>query len=317
MEKTPLVSVCCITYNHASYISQCVDGFLMQKTSFPFEIIINDDCSNDGTTEILKDYAIKYPDLIHLILHNENQYSKGIRRILAAFVYPVAKGKYIALCEGDDYWTDPYKLQKQVDFLESHPKCGLVYTNSMIYKQNVNSLFKATLPKQSDFRGLLLESPIMTLTTCYRKDLCMLFHKDNAQNSTWLMGDLPLWLFIASQSDIKYLPDVTSVYRILENSMSHSDDINKAINFCMSSYAIRKYFAEKYNCHDLKKQICINHINELFKLASSYNRSVSLFVTKFALKEKIGSPTVWIKVFLYSCSWGRLFYKWKYYLRKC
>lgn len=118
---TPLVSICSITYNHAPYIRQCLDGFLMQKTKFRYEIIIHDDASTDGTTEIIKEYAEKHPDLITPIFQKENQYSKGIRGMFPRFCFPHAKGKYIALCEGDDYWTDPLKLQKQVDFLEANP----------------------------------------------------------------------------------------------------------------------------------------------------------------------------------------------------
>lgn len=132
MDK-PLVSICSITYNHAPYIRQCLDGFLMQKTNFPFEIIINDDCSTDGTTEIIKEYAAKYPDLIKPIFHDENQYQKGVRGIFVKFVFPKAQGKYLALCEGDDYWTNPLKLQKQVDWLETHPDCNLVFSNAYIH----------------------------------------------------------------------------------------------------------------------------------------------------------------------------------------
>lgn len=126
MDK-PLVSICSITYNHAPYIRQCLDGFLMQKTNFKYEIIIHDDASTDGTAEIIKEYVEKYPDLITPIFQTENQYSKGVRGMFPKFCFPRAKGKYIALCEGDDYWTDPLKLQKQVDFLEANPEyvmCG-------------------------------------------------------------------------------------------------------------------------------------------------------------------------------------------------
>ena len=120
MNEKPIVSICCITFNHARYIRACLDGFIMQKTNFSFEVLINDDCSTDGTIDILKEYSERYPNIIKPIFHDENQYSKGIRRILATFVYPKVKGKYVALCEGDDYWTDPLKLQKEVDFLESN-----------------------------------------------------------------------------------------------------------------------------------------------------------------------------------------------------
>lgn len=126
-EQKIIVSICCITYNHVSYIKQCLDGFLMQKTDFPVEIIINDDASNDGTTEIIREYVQKYPDLIHPVYQEKNLYSQGVRGMLQKFVFPKVKGKYIALCEGDDYWTNPYKLQQQVDFMEANPDCSLCF----------------------------------------------------------------------------------------------------------------------------------------------------------------------------------------------
>ena len=116
----PLVSICCTTYNHLNYIRQCLDGFVMQKTNFPIEILIHDDASTDGTQDIIREYEAKYPNIIKPIYQKENQYSKGVK-VSLVYNYSRVKGKYIALCEGDDYWTDPYKLQKQVDFLESHP----------------------------------------------------------------------------------------------------------------------------------------------------------------------------------------------------
>ena len=109
----PLLSICCVTYNHKKYIRQCLDSFLMQKTNFKFEIIIHDDASTDGTADIIKEYYEKYPDIIKPIFQTENQFSQG-KSISKTFIYPRIKGKYVALCEGDDYWTDPYKLQKQV-----------------------------------------------------------------------------------------------------------------------------------------------------------------------------------------------------------
>ena len=100
----PLVSICCITFNHKPYIAQCLEGLINQNVHFDFEIIVNDDCSTDGTAEIIKDYASRYPGRFIPILHDQNQYSRGIKRILQTFVFPRARGKYIALCEGDDYW---------------------------------------------------------------------------------------------------------------------------------------------------------------------------------------------------------------------
>ncbi|HIP34128.1 MAG TPA: glycosyltransferase [Bacteroidia bacterium] len=143
-----LVSISCLTYNHAPYIKQTIDGFLMQKTNFDFEILIHDDASNDGTAKIIQEYESKYPNLIKPIYQKENQWSKGVRSISAKYNFPRAKGKYIAMCEGDDYWTDPLKLQKQVDLLEDNNKVGIVFhpcyteikgiTNKNIYFKNDN-----------------------------------------------------------------------------------------------------------------------------------------------------------------------------------
>jgi len=125
----PTVSICCITYNHAPYIRSALDGFLMQETDFAYEILIHDDASTDGTADIIREYTARYPDIIKPILREENQYSKGISNI-SIFNFPRARGEFIAMCEGDDYWTDPHKLQKQVDYLRAHPDCALCFHSS-------------------------------------------------------------------------------------------------------------------------------------------------------------------------------------------
>ncbi len=114
-----LVTVRCLAYNHAPYIRQCLEGFVMQKTSFRFQVIIHDDASTDGTDDIIREYAEKYPDIIVPIFETENQYSKR-NGAISRQMNRLMKGTYAAYCEGDDYWTDPLKLQKQVSFLEQH-----------------------------------------------------------------------------------------------------------------------------------------------------------------------------------------------------
>ena len=127
--KEILVSISCLTYNHAPYIRECLDGFVLQQCNFGFEVLIHDDASSDGTQEIIKEYQEKYPDIIKPILREENLYSKGERGFNARFNYTRAKGKYIALCEGDDYWINPLKLQKQVDFLEQNKELSFCSHN--------------------------------------------------------------------------------------------------------------------------------------------------------------------------------------------
>jgi len=118
------VSVICNTYNHAPYIRDALEGFVMQQTNFKYEVLVHDDASTDGTADIVREYAAKYPDLIKPICQTENQYTQGVK-ISWAFQFPRVTGKYVAFCEGDDYWTDPHKLQKQFDVLESHPEINI------------------------------------------------------------------------------------------------------------------------------------------------------------------------------------------------
>ena len=119
-----MVSVICNTYNHEKFIRDALDGIIMQKTDFPFEVLVHDDASTDGTADIIREYEAKYPDLIKPVYQTENQYSKNVK-ISKEYQFPRVQGKYIAYCEGDDYWTDPLKLQRQVDAMEAHPEVDI------------------------------------------------------------------------------------------------------------------------------------------------------------------------------------------------
>lgn len=174
-----IVSICCLSYNHGPYIANSLNGFMKQKTRFPFEVLIHDDASTDQTTDIIKKYERDYPDIVKPIYQSENQWSKGARAISVTHNFPRAKGKYIAICEGDDYWTDPHKLQKQVDFLESHPEyvlcCG-GFTSVNDGKETVHILDSVPGVMQSgDQKGFTFELKhtvhkwiIKTLTVVFR-----------------------------------------------------------------------------------------------------------------------------------------------------
>jgi len=155
-----------------------MDGFIMQKTNFPFEILIHDDASTDATASIIKEYEKKYPDIIRAVYQAENQYSKGINPGIE-HLFPNAKGKYIALCEGDDYWTDPYKLQKQVDFLETHLEHNLCSHRFKIYDEDLKGWAEAIpqplMPDSAngvefDFRKMLEVWHAQTMTMLFRRD---------------------------------------------------------------------------------------------------------------------------------------------------
>lgn len=123
-QSIPEVSIICNAYNHGNYIRDALEGFVRQKTQFPFEILVHDDASTDDTADIILEYARKYPHLVFPVFQKQNQYSNGIP-ISSTFQYPRAKGRYLAFCEGDDYWTDPFKLQRQYDALEAHPESDM------------------------------------------------------------------------------------------------------------------------------------------------------------------------------------------------
>lgn len=216
----PVVSICCITYNHENYIEKALNGFLMQETDFPFEIVIHDDASTDNTANIIKDYEKNYPDLFRPIYQMKNQKSKYKSGMNPRFNYSRAKGKYIALCDGDDYWTDPLKLQKQVDFLEGNEEVGIVHTKYKVLHEEKNEFEvhekKIFSPSFSAFRNYLYTGDMRTMTVMFRsgflKDIQKLL--DEGIMTKMKYGDRTTFLTITSKSDIGYINEVTGVYRI-------------------------------------------------------------------------------------------------------
>lgn len=150
VEEELLVSICCLTYNHGQYIRECLNGFLMQKVNFDFEILIHDDASTDNTADIIREYETRYPDIIKPIYQTENQYSKGVKPSLK-FNFPRARGKYIAMCEGDDYWTDPFKIQKQVDILENDKSLSSCFHDAEVIFDN------GTVPFSKNYKNFIKE----------------------------------------------------------------------------------------------------------------------------------------------------------------
>lgn len=214
--KNIKLSIICLTYNHAKFIRQALDGFVMQKTTFPFEVIIHDDASTDETADIIREFEAKYPDIIKPIYQVENQWNK--KNIWKEIVFPLVKGEYVALCEGDDYWTDENKLQKQVDFLEAHPDYSICFHPvSVKYedKSRPDEIFPSDnlLNELGDtsFDSLLRCNFIQTNSVMYR----WRFHKDSLSLLPDYIqpGDWFLHLLHAQVGKIGFLPDVMAVYR--------------------------------------------------------------------------------------------------------
>jgi len=292
MKNSPLVSICCLAYNQESFIKKTIEGFLLQKTNFPYEIIIHDDASKDRTKEIIAGFAREFPDIIIPIFQKENQYSKGNTALLDCFVFPIVRGKYIATCEGDDYWIDPYKLQKQVDFLEKNPDYGLVYTNSKLLFQETGVLKnKGIMSKEyKSFEDLLIASysNITNLTVLIRTCNVNDYVKDiQPIHKHWLLGDYPTWLFTARISKLKLLKDITGVYRWQKESASHSSSSQKVLDFHLSVYSIKMFFVEKYNVNDnVVLKLKNNHFKNIINYAVINNDHVCIKECIEFLKEK-------------------------------
>ena len=216
-DQSPIVvSIVSLAYNHAKYIRQCLDGFIMQKTNFAFEVLIHDDASTDGTADIIREYELKYPNIIKPIYQTENQYQKGVA-IGATYLYPRVQGKYIAECEGDDYWIDPLKLQKQVDLLEQNPEysfcCGGYIQRQeglpdldIVLKQATNHFFKFT---KKDWAK---EWFTMPLTIVYKSNL--LYKYIELANKCKYTRDAHLVYSLLDSGDGIYLSDKLAVYNV-------------------------------------------------------------------------------------------------------
>lgn len=246
MEVEKTVSIRCITYNHEPYIRRCLDGFVMQKTNFYFEAIVHDDASTDGTAAIIKEYAEKYPDVIKPIIETENQFSKhdgSLREIMNN----ACKGKYVAMCEGDDYWTDPYKLQKQVDFMELHPDYVACFHNARVQYGDHASLFNGLEEKPYTTTEDIIKRPwfIATPTLLYRN-----ISFDMPEWSKEVVnGDYLIELLLAKEGDFYYMDDVMAVYR--QDGMGLSavlkkDKVDMVDRLVFLLEKMKSYYDEKY-----------------------------------------------------------------------
>jgi glycosyltransferase involved in cell wall biosynthesis len=249
-----MVSICCLAYNQEAYIRDTLDGFLKQKTDFPFEILIHDDASTDHTADIIREYEAKYPDIVKPVYQKENQWYKGIS-ISFTYNFSRAKGKYIALCEGDDFWTDPLKLQKQFDFMESHPDYALCCSDAskLIEESGVAYTNKLSpVSRELTYRELNGDAHIITATAFFRKDCVFEYYKVRPQlkkNRRWMMGDLPLALYMATHSKVFYLSESLACYRIRKKSEAHGNS-GYLIRFYRSAAHIKLAFNAAYNNAD-------------------------------------------------------------------
>lgn len=244
-----MVTIRCIAYNQEKYIRDCLEGFVMQKTNFRFEAIVHDDASTDGTAAIIKEYAEKYPDIIKPILETENLYSKhdgSLQRIMEE----ACKGKYVAFCEGDDYWTDPLKLQKQVDFLESHPDCSLCFHNAIMHWEDgraEDALFShienRTYTGIEVFQNWIVPtaSVVVRYNEAYKE-----WHRKATENRHFCYGDILCFLSASKCGKLYGMSDVMSVYRKQEGGAVYTYSVNRQIKQAYHSLYIYKVFGKEF-----------------------------------------------------------------------
>lgn len=226
------VSILCTTYNQKEYVCDAINSFLSQKTQFKFEILINDDASSDGTTDLLLKYEKEYPDLIRVVTHAENQFSKGQGNLLVTNLLPLVRGEYVALCEGDDYWCSPEKLQKQFDVMQQYPNCVLcVHASRNVLAQSKrvmsnNVPFDSDGPVSTEYM-LLNAHPFATNSFLIRKTAFESYARSRIVGLS-AHGDQKMSTYLSVIGQVFYLAEIMSCYRVLAkgsiNSTIHESD---------------------------------------------------------------------------------------------
>ena len=264
LSASPAVSVCMITYNHERFIAQAIEGALMQRTDFAVELVIGEDCSTDGTRAIVRDYGARYPDRIRLLLLERNL--GAMPNFIATL--SACRGQYIALCEGDDYWTDPCKLQKQMDFLNAHRECSMCF-HDVAMQDDISRGERRIHPGFVDGRWFYgLEDLLRTdfIATC-----SVLFCRASlGELPLWYrelpMGDWPLHILNAEKGTIGYLAETMATYRIHQGGIWSGRDLNRRIEGHLAMYrAVNRHFRFRYG-RIIRHEISFNY----YWLAAEY-----------------------------------------------
>ena len=288
-----MVSICCTVFNHEKYLRKCLDGFIEQKTNFKYEVLIHDDASTDSSADIIREYEAKYPDIIKTIYQTENQYSKGVK-ISWNYLYPRAKGKYIALCEGDDYWSSPYKLQLQFNALEKQKKCVFCSHKVRFISEDgkpINQYLpriidKSIILNKQNWMRMLSDTNFQTSSYFFRRD-AITKYIDNIPHflKNAPVGDIPLMLLLAIHGDCAYIDKEMSCYRrnavgswtnsLRNNKNKAEKHENKMIEMLesynkFSNYIFVCYINDMISYHRFQLECINNNYKEVFKKKYSH-----------------------------------------------
>ena len=272
--RVPLLSIVCLAYNHAAFISETLDGFLRQETTFPFEIIVHDDASTDATATIIREYAARYPQVIKPIYQTENQYRKGVP--FSTRLFAQAHGKYIAYCEGDDYWTDPRKLQIQVDFLEKHRDYVMTYHDAFMFNsQGVvrSPHMQGRYRRDASARQLMQGRPVSTLTACFRN----LVHELPPELHGVEVLDICWWSLLGAHGKGKFLKEIKpAAYRVHEGGIFSMRSSKQRIQMTMHAYYSLARYYQRIGNQSLVEYFMIQVFTQALALISPLSKLQAL-----------------------------------------
>lgn len=270
---TPLVSVCMTTYNHEKYISQAIESVLGQRTTFAVEVVVGEDCSTDLTLAICRKYEEQYPDRVRVVASESNiGMHRNYRRTIEA-----CRGKYIAMLDGDDWFSDMDKLQIQVEQLEKSG-AAMCYTRSERRGEDGSSVIYPEGRLHISFEDMLRLNTAENCTTVALKERILEYYAEvEPQTKGWMTDDLPMWLWFSATQQIVAIDRVTAVHRVLTTSVSHSHKWQKQLDFCYSLDSIMLWFDERYNNSHLQKFLARRRQNRALWLLS-YHGSVGKYL---------------------------------------
>lgn len=298
VKKTVMVSILCAVYNHENYLKQCLDGFIKQKTNFNYEVIVHDDASTDASVEIIRKYAEEYPEIIKPIYQKENQYSKGVK--IFQFLYLKAQGKYIAFCEGDDYWIDENKLQLQIDLLESHPEYSASTHNEIVVDVNGNPYSEEHQEIYREKTDRILDKTFIynfckvahTASFVYRSSLYTEMTKEcwNAYFDIKANGDMKMSALFLANGKVYHFARDMACYRFVNSGTDSWSSRNAHKNLCYETCDqlehirrfIKKYYNVELNYNGYYKKRAYESIRLFLKKPSFNNYTIMKSTMKLA-----------------------------------